>query len=217
VETGHHNGLPAASRAFLFLLASSRPDGNTEQLARAAAAALPPEAGRRWISLRDLPLEPFRDVRHDDDPHYPLPQGSERILLDATLQATDLVVASPLYWYSVSAHAKLYLDHWSRWLRVPDVDFRARMHGRTLWAVTAYSSGDPAHVEPLLGTLRLCADYLGMHWGGELLAAANRPGDVAADPVTLARAARFFSDLPGGAPFPRRLDRAPPGRRPSVL
>ena len=180
------------SRAFLFLLGSSRLNGNTEQLARSAAAALPPEVSQRWIRLGEHPLAPFQDVRHDDDPQSPLPEGSERILLDATLGAIDLVVASPLYWYPVSAGVKLYLDYWSAWLRVPGVDFKARMRGRTMWAVTAYSSDDPSYAEPLLGTLRLCADYLGMRWGGELLAVANRPGGVAADSVALARAGRFF-------------------------
>ena len=39
------------------------------------------------------------------------------MLLDATLAATDLVFVAPVYWYSLPAAAKLYLDYWSAWLR----------------------------------------------------------------------------------------------------
>ena len=190
------------TRSFLVLLASGRRGGNTEHLARAAAAGLAPDVSQRWIRLSDHPLAPFEDIRHTGDGRCPAPEGNERVLLDATLAASDLVVASPLYWYSVTASAKLYLDHWSGWLRVPGVDFKARMRGKTLWTVSAYSSDDVAMVDPLLGTLRLTADYLGMRWGGALLANANRPGEAAADPATAARARGFFAAPASSRPDP---------------
>lgn len=179
-------------RSFLFLLASTRAAGNTEQLARAAAKVISPEVEQRWIRLTDQALPPFADVRHDGDGLYPVPAGPERVLLEATLAATDLVIATPMYWYSISAAAKLYLDYWTAWLRVPGVDFKARMSGKTMWAVTTHTSEDPAMLEPLLGTLRLSAEYLAMRWGGALAGYANRPGEVADDLAALARAATFF-------------------------
>jgi multimeric flavodoxin WrbA len=180
------------NRSFLFLLASTRSCGNTEALARQAAAQLPPEVEQRWLRLDDLALPLFRDIRHDGDGRYPTPGGDEKLLLDATLAATDLVIASPVYWYSVSASAKLYLDHWAGWLRVPGADFKARMRGKSMWAVGAHTSKDEAAIEPFQGTLRLSAEYLGMRWQGALLAYANRPGQVMDDEAALARAAAFF-------------------------
>ena len=41
---------------FLFLLASSRLDGNSEYLARQAASRLPETAETRWMHLEDHPL-----------------------------------------------------------------------------------------------------------------------------------------------------------------
>ena len=111
------------SRHFLFLLGSSRSDGNSELLAREAAEQLPAEAEQRWLSLAEHPLPDFADLRHDSD-HVRPTQGSTGLLLDATLAATDIVIVSPLYWYSVSAHTKRYLDYWSGWLRTPGVDFK---------------------------------------------------------------------------------------------
>lgn len=185
-----------AVRSFLFLLGSARTEGNTELLTRQAAAQLPAGTVQRWLHLADLPLAPIQDIRHADGPGYPRPVGHERLLLDATLEATDLVIASPLYWYSVSAPVKLYLDHWAGWIRVPGADFKARMRGKTMWAVTTISDEDPAQADPLLGTLRLTADYLGMSWGGELVGHANRPGDILADTSALTHAKHLFARTP---------------------
>ncbi|MFE9424481.1 NAD(P)H-dependent oxidoreductase [Kitasatospora sp. NPDC006697] len=184
--------IDTAERSFLFLLASARLDGNTELLARRAAAALPAGTGQRWLRLSEHRLSPFPDRRHEGDGGYPRPEGAERVLLEATLAATDVVIASPLYWYSVSADAKPYLDHWAGWMRVPGYDFRARMAGKTLWGVTALSTEEFEVADPLVGTLRLSGEYLGMRWGGALLGLANRPGQVAGDERALAAADRFF-------------------------
>lgn len=181
-----------ATRSFLFLLGSSRADGNTETLARLAAEQLPADAGQRWLHLRELPLPDFEDLRHADGEHLP-PTGHAATLLEATLAATDVVIASPLYWYSVSTSTKRYLDHWSGWLRLPGVDFKQRMAGKTLWGVTALADADPAVAEPLAGTLRISGQYLGMRWGGVLLGNGSKPGDILSDTAAATRAKTFFS------------------------
>lgn len=194
MTTGTSTGTPGdAGRRYLFLLANTRPGGNTELLARHAAEQLPPQAQQRWLRLADLPLPAFEDHRHEGDGAYPEPTGHARTLLDATLDATDLVIASPLYWFSVSAGTKLYLDHWSAWMRVPGLGFLPRLRGKTLWSVTALAGQDPATTEPLVGTLRHTAAYAGMRWGGALLGNGSRPGDVLRDTDALARAKGFFA------------------------
>jgi NAD(P)H-dependent FMN reductase len=182
------------SRSFLFLLSSSRRDGNSEQLARRAANGLPASYPQIWLNLADLPLPAFADLRHAAKENWtPTVTGNARTLLEATLAATDLVMVAPVYWYSLPAAAKLYLDHWSAWLRAPGYDFKARMAGKTLWAVSAYSDTDPRFAEPLKETLRLSADYMQMRWGGHLLGTGNRPGDVLQDKISFAASDRFFA------------------------
>lgn len=188
-----------SARRFLFLLASSRAGGNTETLARYAADSLPPSVPVRWLALRDVPLPEFTDLRHGDaDGHRPPVAGNERLLLDATLDATDIVLASPLYWYSVSTLAKRYLDHWSGWMRLPEERFVARMAGKTLWGVTVLAERDPAQADPLAGMLRRSAGFLDMRWGGLLLGNGSRPGDVLNDHDALDRARSFFAPVPVG-------------------
>jgi multimeric flavodoxin WrbA len=180
------------TRSFLFVLGSARREGNTELLARRAAEQLPADVEQQWIRLVDHPLPDFTDLRHDSD-HVRPKKGSAALLLDATLTATDVVIASPLYWYSVSGHTKRYLDHWSGWMRAPGVDFRPRMAGRTLWGVTALSGRDVADADALVGTLRKTANYMKMEWGGVLTGNGTRPGDVLDDTAALSRAKEFFT------------------------
>ncbi|MFE9405254.1 flavodoxin family protein [Streptomyces sp. NPDC006530] len=184
------------ARNFLFLLGSTRGGGNTETLARQAAEQLPAGDTARWLSLADLGLPRFRDERHTEHRVRPASTGDAATLLDATLAATDLVIASPLYWYSVSTPVKHYLDHWVNWLHTPGLDFAQRMAGRTLWGVTALADPDHSAADPLVGSLRHSARYMKMNWGGVLLGTGNRPGEIARDTEAAARAKTFFSSTP---------------------
>jgi len=92
--------------SILFLLASSRTDGNSELLAREAAKQLPPSVFQNWKRLKDFPLGAFEDVRHEGERTYEMSVGHAKSLVEATLAADALVFASPLYWYSLPAPAK---------------------------------------------------------------------------------------------------------------
>ena len=126
---------------------------------------------------------------------YGAPTGNARTLLEATLRATDLVVAAPTYWYGLPAAAKLYLDHWSGWLRVPDVGFKAHMAGRALWTITvnADEPGDGESSDPLVQNAgahgALPVDAL----RGALVGHGNRPGQVEQDEAAMAAAPRFLA------------------------
>ncbi|MCX4972226.1 flavodoxin family protein [Streptomyces sp. NBC_00620] len=189
------------TRQFLFLLGSSRSDSNTEMLARKAAEQLPSEVGQRWLRLAEHPLPDFPDLRHDSD-HVRPTEGNTGLLFDATLAATDIVIASPLYWYSVSSLTKRYLDYWSGWLRTPGVDFKATLAGRNLWGVTVLAHEEQEVADPLVGTLNHSAAYMGMRFGGVLLGNGSKPGDVLNDTEALARAKTFFAQQPPLARFP---------------
>ncbi|MFD8737735.1 flavodoxin family protein [Streptomyces sp. NPDC059618] len=190
------------TRRFLFVLGSSRPGGNTETLARRAADQLPADTEQHWLPLTEHPLPDFEDLRRDGDHVRPPAASPTAHLLDATLAATDIVIASPLYWYSVSGLTKRYLDHWSGWLRTPGVDFKATLAGRTLWGVTALAHEEPEVAGPLIGTLNHTAAYMGMRFGGVLLGNGSKPGDVLNDTGALTRAKTFFAQEAPLARFP---------------
>ncbi|MFF3344655.1 flavodoxin family protein [Streptomyces sp. NPDC002779] len=189
------------TRRFLFVLGSSRDDGNTETLARRAAEQLPEDVEQQWIDLAAHPLPDFVDLCHDSDRVRPT-EGPEALLLDATLAATDIVIVSPLYWYSVSAHTKRYLDYWAGWLRTPGLDFKPTLAGRTLWGVTVLAEHEQVVADPLIGTLNNSAAYMGMRFGGVLLGNGSKPGDVLNDADALTRAKTFFQGETPLARFP---------------
>lgn len=144
--------------------------------------------------MTELVLPPFVDLRSVGGP-WPEPTGNARVLLDATLAATDLIFATPTYWYSLPAAPKLYLDHWSNWIRLPGLDFKRRMAGKRLWVITV-NSDDPSaddSSEPLISALRLSARYLDMQFARTLIGHGNLPGDVLKDQHAMERARTFFA------------------------
>jgi putative NADPH-quinone reductase len=178
------------SRRFLFLLASTRRNGNSEWLARRAAASLPQDC-LRWLRLTDLQLSGHRDLR-EEQPTTPWPEADTARLLLETLAADDLALVSPLYWYGPTTVLKHYLDHWSAWLRLECVDFRAAMHGKRLWLVCVLGDQDITRAEPLVAMLRSTASYMGMAFAGALIGRGSRRGEVRSDRRALAKARRFF-------------------------
>lgn len=178
---------------FLFIVTSTREPGhlgNTEWLARQAAAALPASTRQTWLSLAGMTLPPFVDLRHTAG-QYPAPTGDLATLLDATLAATDIVFVSPVYWYSIPAPLKTYLDHWSGWMRVPGLPFKEQMAQKTLRLIT--TSGDRAKAQPMMDSVRLCAQFLAMGWGDALWGKGGPPNAVQADTAAVAAAAGFLA------------------------
>jgi putative NADPH-quinone reductase len=89
-----------------------------------------------------------------------------RQLLDQTLACTDLVFVAPVYWFRFPATLKAYLDHWSAWLRVPGLKFKAQMSQKRLWLITTY--GERAKAQPMIDSTAMCAKFLDMPLAGVL-------------------------------------------------
>lgn len=180
----------------LFLVASTREPGhmgNTEWLARQAAAHLPVDAAQTWVHLARAGMPEFIDQRHTAG-SYPLPETGSvmRQLLDQTLACTDLVFVTPVYWFSFPSTLKAYLDHWSAWLRVPGLDFKAQMGGKRLWLIT--TNGDRAKAQPMIDSTALCARFLDMSMAGVLWGKGGAPEAVRSDAAAVAAANQFFAD-----------------------
>ncbi|NMO16061.1 flavodoxin family protein [Pyxidicoccus fallax] len=190
------------SRNILFLLSSSREGGNAELLARRAADTLAPDIVADWRRLEEHLRQPFRDLRHAPG-GYPKPGPELLALAERTLEADEVVIVSPIYWYNLSSTAQHYLEHWSWWLRMPELRFRERMRGKVLSLITAHSSEeDDAVAQPPIQSLQLSADYMGMRWRGALIGHGSAPGQVLTDTRAL-ESARDFLLRPVPAVKPR--------------
>ncbi|WP_164008165.1 flavodoxin family protein [Pyxidicoccus trucidator] len=184
---------PSTSRSVLFLLSSSRVGGNAEQLARRAAEALPSGTAVEWLRLEEHLREPFRDLRHAPGSSYPKPVPELLALAERTLAADELVIVSPIYWYHLSSTAQHYFEHWSWWLRLPELRFRERMQGKVLSLVTAHSSEeDDGVAQPPIQSLQLTAGYMSLRWRGALIGHGSAPGQVLTDTRALEAAREFL-------------------------
>lgn len=178
--------------AYLFLVASTREPGclgNTEWLARQAAQALPADH-QQWLYLAQMQLPAFVDVRHTSG-RYPMPTGDLKILLDATIGCEELVFVAPVYWFSFPSNLKSYLDHWSAWMRIPGLDFKGVMAGKTLRLIT--TSGDRTKAQPTIDSTELCAKYLSMHWRGVLWGKGGLPRAIESDLQAIENARAFLA------------------------
>ena len=136
------------------LFSSSRRNGNTGQLMDRIASDLNIEV----VSLDNLRMSAF-DYQHRnrDDDFEPL--------MSRVLSHDQIVFATPIYWYSVSAAMKVFLDRLSDYLDVPDLlDEGRKLRGKTAFVVCTSISDDPstAFVEAFRETF----EYLGMRFGG---------------------------------------------------
>jgi putative NADPH-quinone reductase len=175
----------------LFIVASTREEGhlgNTEWLARRAATAAPADQ-QQWLHLARLNLPSFIDLRHTAG-QYPMPTGDLKTLLDATLACDTLVLVAPVYWYSFPANLKIYLDHWSAFMRIPGVDFKGEMAKKALQLIT--TSGDRAKAQPMIDSTELCAKFLSMRWGGVLWGKGGPPKAVESDAAAIEAAKTFL-------------------------
>jgi NAD(P)H-dependent FMN reductase len=136
------------------LFGSSRRHGNTGQLLDHIAGGL----GIEVVDLAGLRMSPYDyEHRNRDDDFEPL--------MRRVLGFDQIIVASPVYWYSVSPPLKIFLDRISDFLDIPELLSEGRrLRGKTGYIVcTSVYEHAPA---PFVGALRDTFEYLGMRFGG---------------------------------------------------
>lgn len=136
------------------LFGSSRRRGNTGQLMDHIAAELDIEV----VDLGQLRMSPYDyEHRNRGDDFEPL--------MKRILEFDHIIVASPVYWYSVSPPVKVFLDRITDYLDVPELQQDGRrLRGKTghIVCTSIYDSAPTS----FLGALTATFAYLGMHIGG---------------------------------------------------
>lgn len=140
------------SRPFI-VLGTSRRDGNT---ARAARIAFPDDA---ITDLNDYAIAPY-------DYEHRYPEGDAYFgLAEQMTRSDDVVLATPVYWYAMSAQLKLFIDRWSDLITIRK-DLGRALTGRRLWVLaTSPESALPPGFEDVF---RLTANYLAMTYSGAM-------------------------------------------------
>lgn len=136
------------------LFASSRRNGNTGQLMDRIAA----ELGIEVVDLAAMRMSGYDyEHRNRGDDFEPL--------MRRILGFDQLILASPVYWYSVAPAMKVFLDRVSDYLDLPDL----LSEGRRLRGKLAYVVCTSVYEEAPISFVRSLTDtfgYLGMRYGG---------------------------------------------------
>lgn len=163
----------------LSILGSSRAGGETARLLHEVLAYLP---DAEHVDLSSLRIGPYSySHAHKDDDFLPLAR--------AMLKARAIVLASPVYWYSMSAQMKTFFDRLTDITDPPYKTIGKQLAGKTLFAIaTGGSEAAPScFVEPFSGT----AGYFNMRWGGMLY----RPGAPSLSDEDRLAARTFAGDI----------------------
>lgn len=139
----------------ILILGSARSDGNTKRLIK----VMDKEARIPLVDLNDLRIDPF-DYTHENqsDDYLPL---MERIVANYD----PLILATPVYWYTMSAQMKIFIDRLSDLLTIRK-DLGRGLAGKTLLVLACYGSSFPEGFDfPFSQT----CDYMKMRYGGSFL------------------------------------------------
>lgn len=123
------------------LFGSSRKDGNSN----IAVENLLKNLNVNFVNLYQSNIEKVTDNRHSKDSSFHN-DDYEQILIKV-LESDIIIFSTPLYWYSMSASLKLFIDRWTESLRDPQIDnFKEIMSQKKVfdfnhrWRQSAYQS-----------------------------------------------------------------------------
>ena len=137
----------------LVIFASSRGEGNT----RAALKAVQGERPFEMVDLSTLNIGYF-DYEHAN-------AEDDFIALAEKMQDHEVIIlVTPVYWYTMSALMKTFLDRWSDLLTIRK-DLGRGLQGKWVYLISSYGSSFPVGFDD---PFRLTCDYMKMHFGGSL-------------------------------------------------
>ncbi len=134
----------------LILHASARSDGNTWKVAEKLRDKLSADL----IGLADFEINFFRY-----DQSYPKTDDFLDFIEAKLLNYDEIIFASPVYWYSMSAQMKVFIDRLSDLLK-SSKELGRQLRGKKMSALSC--ANDAGHYESFFIPFRLSADYLGM-------------------------------------------------------
>jgi len=107
------------------------------------------------IDLKTLDISPY-DYNHNnkDDDYFPL--------MKKVIEHDLIVLATPVYWYSVSSFIKTFIDRLSDLLEIQK-DLGRKLRGKKLFVIASFSTSLPEFFEK---PIELTCEYMGIKYQG---------------------------------------------------
>ena len=173
------------------LFGGSRPQGNTAQLTQYALEG----KQYNWIDLTQYHFKPVRDYRHESK-QIESYIDDYQLIIDQLLESDTVIFASPVYWYSVSASLKAFIDHWSETLIDNNYkDFKEKMAKKDFRLILVGGDCPKVKAKPGITQMKYTLDFIGAELNGYIIGTAERPGDISKDMFALERAKEWNETL----------------------
>lgn len=171
------------------LFGGSRPEGNTAQITKEALKGLE----YNWIDLTQFSLNPVRDVRHEEANIHSYTDDYQDII-DQVLKSDIVIFSSPVYWYSISASLKSFIDHWSETLQDPNYrDFKDKMSKIDFRLILVGGDWPKIKAKPCVTQIKYSLEFLDAELKGYIIGTAEKPGDILKDNYAMDRAKEWNS------------------------
>ena len=169
-------------KKILLVMGSPRKEGNSATLAKQVAAGA--EAGGAEVesfTLHGMNIQPCtacNACREEKSKGCVIDDDME-VLYSKLRQADALVISSPIYWFTVSAQTKLFMDRWYA-LGGPGEEYAA-FAGKRIGIVLTYADVDPftSGAVNALRTFQDAFNYVGAEIVGMVYGSASEAGEIA--------------------------------------
>jgi multimeric flavodoxin WrbA len=180
----------------LVSMGSPRKKGNSATLAgQVAAGAEAAGAQVERFSLHGMDIRPCRacDACHKEGNSGCVVKDDMQALYPKLREADAIVLASPIYWFTVSAQTKLLMDRWYA-LEQPGGN---ALRGKRIGIVLTYGDSDPFNSGAVnaLRTFQDAFHYIGADVVGAVYGSASEAGEIAANEALMRKAYRLGQRL----------------------
>ena len=135
----------------IIVLGSSRSNGNT----RKAVSMVVGDADTPVVDLLTLNISDYDyNYKNQNDDFIPL--------IEHLLKFDTIILATPVYWYTMSATMKIFIDRISDLLDIRK-DLGRRLRGKKLFVIASFGTSLPKGFED---TFAQTCEYLGMYYLG---------------------------------------------------
>jgi len=107
------------------------------------------------------------------------------------LGAGAVIHSVPVYFWSMTAQMKAYLDRWCaffdaewRWHKA----YRPRMEGKRIGLITVCGDSNVATADPIVHSFKTTCEFTGLTWLGVVQASASAKGEIAHNEAALKEA-----------------------------
>ena len=171
----------------LIFKGSPREKGNSSILAeKAAEGAKAAGAEVESFTLHNMHIRPCDACDTCQETGVCVLMDDMQTLYPKLRGAEAIVIASPIYWFTISAQTKLFID---RWYALESTQGNA-LKGKQFGILLTYGDTDP-YSSGAINAIRTFQDmmrYLGADIGGIVYGTASNEGDVLSQPKLMERA-----------------------------